>query len=93
MPAYCVKLDKVPGLPFEARATFRKVLATNKQMGVHNVPRRFNPEHLAQLGQVRIHCLALRAYVFSLESHTPSQATPLSLCASTYQHCVLIVAI
>ena len=68
MPAYCVKLDKVPGLPFEARATFKKVLATNKQMGVHNVPR-FNPDHLAQLGQVRIHCL-LRAYI-SVQSRKP----------------------
>lgn len=41
MPVFCIKLDRVPGLSNEAKASVRRWLLQNKSSGAHNVPRRF----------------------------------------------------
>lgn len=38
MTAYCVKLDKVPGLSDEKKAELRKFHVILRQIGIHNVP-------------------------------------------------------
>ena len=53
LPAFCIKLDKVPRLSTEIKAKLRRFIAANKMVGVHNVPRRFNPTELAEHGQVK----------------------------------------
>lgn len=42
MPVFCVKLDRVPGLLPEHKASVRRWLRLNKNKGEHNLPRRFN---------------------------------------------------
>lgn len=41
MPSFVIKMDKVPGLPDDLKMELRKYLVNNKEMGIHNVPRRF----------------------------------------------------
>ena len=53
LPAFCIKLNKVPRLSTEIKAKLRRFIAANKMVGVHNVPRRFNPTELAEHGQVK----------------------------------------
>ena len=55
MPAYCLKLERVPGLLDEHKRDLRMYLSKNKKMGAHNVPRKFLPQDLAMAGIVRRH--------------------------------------
>ena len=52
LPAYAVVLDKVPGLSSTAKANIRKFLS-DKKNGVHNNPRPFSNDELAEKGIVR----------------------------------------
>ena len=53
MPAFCIKLEKVPGLSSGIKASLRRFIGNNRDLGIHNVPRRFNTQEQAVCGQVR----------------------------------------
>ena len=42
MPVICIKLDGVPGLSSEVKASVRRRLHHNKSKGAHNIPGRFS---------------------------------------------------
>ena len=48
MPAFCVKLEKVPGLSSDIKVKVRRFIGVNNEMGIHNVLQRFNPERRAR---------------------------------------------
>ena len=53
MPAFCIKLEKVPGLSSGIKASLRRFIGNNRDLGIHNVPRRLNIQEQAVCGQVR----------------------------------------
>ena len=54
MPAYCFKLDRIPGLSALTISKLRRYISKNKDSGIYNVPRGFNREEAAVAGEVSV---------------------------------------
>ena len=50
--AFCVKLDRVPNLSSVMKDKIKHYLSNNKNLGINNIPRKFNPPELAAFGKV-----------------------------------------
>ena len=53
-PAFCILLNKVPGLSFNSKCNIRNYLQHNKKYGKHNNPRPFSKQELADKGIVSL---------------------------------------
>ena len=54
MPAYCFKLDRIPGLSALTISKLRRYISKNKDSGIYNVPSGFNCEEAAVAGEVSV---------------------------------------